>query len=59
MAHTERLPGVRLRHSVPPVQDCEGRWWSGGQNMLLLNNGIMYKNIMVMINRLGVACIKC
>ena len=31
MAHTEWLPGVRLRHSVPPVQyiyieDCEG-WW--------------------------------
>ena len=35
MAHTEWLPGVRLGHSVPPVQyilhieDCEG-WWSPG-----------------------------
>ena len=32
-AHTERLPGVQLRHSVPPVQyvqrDCEGWWLSG------------------------------
>ena len=33
MAHAEWLPGVQLRHSVPPVQyiyvhieDCEG-WW--------------------------------
>ena len=33
-AHTEWLPDVRLRHSVPSVQysyieNCEG-WWSSG-----------------------------
>ena len=26
MAHTKWLPGVWLRHSLPPVQDYEG-WW--------------------------------
>ena len=29
MAHAEWLPGVQLRHSVPPVQDTEGWWLSG------------------------------
>ena len=34
MAHTEWLLGMRLKHSVPPVQyimieDCEG-WWLPG-----------------------------